>query len=440
MRKRRALSTVVGAVFAIIALTSTVTYISYSMGILNNYNSSVLTKNQQLSDVNKENFRISSVTVPNSKLNITVTNTGSLPISFTKIWIQNTTTTDWIRSYTPTNNFVTPGGVLKNIGQNIPVSINPANSYNVKLVTSRGNTQQFMMNSPSIAPLNIQFFAVPNSVDIGFNSKLLMIVTNNGSSTLVNISPNIPTKTSGSATCSLGQVNPTNYSTLPPGSSAVFTWNVSVTGGTNTQYCEFTITPPLQNGYSGQSVTARVTINMITFSQTLLAQNTGILTLNYTTFRWTQSSGTYTGTWFTGWTLPSSPNSILKVNVTNNNATGDFYLSANTQVYYRGTSFGAANAFWIVNSTIPGSPYTVTPYTCGNPNDYCIKIPSGQTATLYFGANGKQLGTSSNQWQNLNKPDNYYTTMLIYGKFATSRTDPGTSYAQNLPYIALLGT
>src|SRR6478736_1804231 len=125
MRSRKGLSTVIGAVFAIIALTSTVTYVSYSMGILDNYNQSVLTKNQQLSDVNKERFQISSVTVPNGKLNITVTNTGSVPINFTKIWIQNMSTTDWIKSYTPTNNFVVPGGILTKIGQNIPAYINP---------------------------------------------------------------------------------------------------------------------------------------------------------------------------------------------------------------------------------------------------------------------------------------------------------------------------
>ena len=108
MRSRRAISSVVGMVFAIIALTTTITYISYSMGILNNYNQSVLVKNQQLSDVGKETFQISSVTVPNGKLNITIADTGNLQINFTKIWIQNTTATDWTYSYVPTNNFVSP--------------------------------------------------------------------------------------------------------------------------------------------------------------------------------------------------------------------------------------------------------------------------------------------------------------------------------------------
>ena len=439
MRSRRALSTVVGAVFAIIALTSTVTYVSYSMGILDNYNQSVLTKNQQLSDVNKEKFQISSVTVPNNKLNITVVNMGGVPINFTKIWVQNTTATDWVKSYTPTNNFVVPGGTLKNIGQNIPTSINAAYSYSVKLVTSRGNTQQLTLNSASAAPLNIQFFTVPSSVNVGYTTKLMMLVTNNGSSTITNIIPTTPT-ISGTAVCTLSQASPSTYNTLAPGNTAVFTWTVSIVSGVNNQYCDFTSTPPIQNGYSGQTVTARVTVNLITFSQTLLAQNTGILTLNYTTFRWTQSSGTSTGDWFTGWSMPGAPNTVFRFNVTNNNATSDLYISYNSVMVIRGVGSSNILAFYIINSTTPGSPFTITPYTCSNPNDYCLKVPAGKTGVLYFGANRAQAGSTSPTQSSLSGATQYYTNLLLYGKFSTSKTNPGSTYAQSLPYIAIVGT
>lgn len=439
MRSRRAISSVVGMVFAIIALTTTITYISYSMGVLNNYNQSVLTQNQQLTNVGMEKFQVASVTVPNSQLNVTVVNTGNLPINFTKIWIQNTSATDWVYSYVPTNNFVSPGGVLTNIGQTIPVHINPTKSYNVKLVTSRGNTQQFIMNSPNAAPLNIQLQAIPSTVDIGFNSTLVMVVTNNGSSTLVNVVPNTPTQTSGSAVCSLGQVTPASYSTLSPGSTAIFKWDVMVKSGANTQSCTFTAQPPLQNGYPTQSVSAKVTITVITFTQTLLAQNTGILTLNYSTFRWTQTSGTYSGTWYTGWTFPHAVNTALEINMTNNNATSDFYISAHSQIYYRSTSQSDANSFFIVNSTTPGSPFTVKDYTCGGVNDFCIKIPSGRAITIYFAANSEQVGTKPNEQQALSTSSTYFTNMLIFGKFATSQSSSGTQYSQSLPYIAIWG-
>ena len=436
MRSRRALSTVVGAVFAIIALTSTVTYVSYSMGILDNYNQSVLTKNQQLSDVNKERFQISSVTVPNSKLNITVANTGSVPINFTKIWIQNTTssaTTDWVRSYVPTQSFVTPGGVLTNIGQSVDVI--PSNSYNVKLVTSRGNTQQFALNSISSAPLNIQLYAMPSAVVSGFKTQLVMIVTNNGSSLLTNVTPSALLAPSGTATCNAGTVNPARYASLPPGGTAVFNWDVTASiSGSSTSTCTYTLTQPLQNGYH-QTVQTTIVAQPISFTETLLAQNTGILTLNYSTFRFTQSGGQYSGTWFTGWNFTASRDTAFSVNMTNNNSTGDFYVSSYSQIYYTRTGASNTGSFYIVNSVTPGSTISQSAY-CGGSGDWCLKIPSGKTATLYFGSQNSREGTANGR---LNQADTYMTNMLLYGKFATSSSSAGTKYAQSLPYIAWLG-
>jgi len=91
MKSRRGISSVVGAVFAIIALSTVIGYITYSMNVLDNYNQSILIKTQQIADIANEKFQVSSVTLDGKKLNITVTNTGSLPVSFTKIWIINKT-------------------------------------------------------------------------------------------------------------------------------------------------------------------------------------------------------------------------------------------------------------------------------------------------------------------------------------------------------------
>ncbi len=189
MRTRRGISSVVGTVFAIIALTTTVAYVSYSMNTLDKYNQTVLGKNQQNLDIGKEKFQVASVGFVNNKLNITVTNTGSLPINFTKIWIQNKTATDWVRSYVPANNFVGPGATLKNIGQNIATDAKSTLSYHIKLVTSRGNVQEFDVNSANSAPLNIQLLALPPTVPSGFTTKLVMLVTNNSTGILVNLVP-----------------------------------------------------------------------------------------------------------------------------------------------------------------------------------------------------------------------------------------------------------
>ncbi len=437
MRTRKGLSTVVGTVFAIIALTTTITYVSYSMGILDNYNQSVLTKNQQLSDVNKEKFQISSVTVPNNKLNITVVNTGNLPINFTKVWIQNTTTADWVRSYAPTHSFVIPGGVLTNIGQNSGVNINPANSYNVKLVTSRGNAQTFTVNSASAAPLNIQLLSIPATVPNGFQTKLVMIVINNGSYTLANVTPKTPTEAaSPTATCSLvqNQASPSSYNTLPPGGTAVFQWDLLVKGTINGQSC--TWTTQLKNGYNGNTASTTVSVTNISFTSTTLAQNSGILTLNYTTFHWTEGSG-----WNTGWAPSASSGVAFYVDIENNNQTlgTNFYISKNSLLYTSPTSGGANSAPYYIMNNVTGT-LGATSYSCSGPpsNDYCLSLPPGGTARLSFYATKAGAATQQSS-SNLPGPGTTLAlNLIIFGKYASCQNCAGSMYGQHLPYTGII--
>ncbi len=438
MKSRRAISSVVGMVFAIIALTTTITYISYSMGILNNFNQSVLTKNQQLTDVDKEKFQISSVTIPNGKLNITVANTGSLPIQFTKIWIQNTSTTDWVNSYMPTNSFASTGGVLTNVGQNIPVYINAANSYNVKLVTSRGNTQQFSMNSANASPLNIQLMFFPATVAGGFNTTLTMIVTNNSTGALTNITPSsLPSPTytgSGTAQCIASTVSPPKYNMLAPGSTAVFTWNVKVSGaGGDT--CTFKLTKPLQNGYS-QTVQATATVTVVQLSTSNYAVYAGTLTMNYTQFEFTEGNS-----WSTGWQVPSTNPIAFSLRITNNNATSDFYISKQSFFWLEDTSNGNGvnnQPFYIVNSVNLSTPITLGAY-CGGSGDYCLEIPhGGGTVTVYFGATGVSKGGTNTA--NLQSQHGYDGFLLLFGKFVNSQTQNTIQYGQNIPFVAVLSS
>jgi len=424
MKPRRALSTVVGAVFAIIALTSTVTYVSYSMGILDNYNQSVLTKNQQLSDVNKEKFQISSITVPNSKLNITIVNTGSIPINFTKIWVQNTTTTaakDWVKSYVPTQSFVTPGGVLTNIGQS--VNIIPSNSYNVKLVTSRGNTQQFALNSVSSVPIGIQLFAIPATVPSDFTTELVMIVTNNQTSTLTNISPQI-SKTSSTAACTpSATATPASVSTLTPGSTAVFKWDVKLTGK-DSQFCTYQAS--LQNGFPGNTASATATVNSITATSSNWSTTWGIISINYTSLRWAQNGGT---NWNSNWAIPCGggcgSTDVWKMDITNNDPTRPFIINGNTTVVVFGTSPGsnAATQFYIIkNDYAPMHNYPTNGQT----------IPANSTATLYFGA-----GTAGqHDSQSISKTGQYAVSILIYGYWTTVQTN--NFFGQNIPYEGII--
>ncbi|MDE1764370.1 MAG: hypothetical protein KGH88_09055 [Thaumarchaeota archaeon] len=442
MRTRRGIASVVGMVFAIIALTTTIAYISYSMGILNNFNQSVLVKNQQLTDVDKEKFQVSSVTAPNGKLDVTVANTGSLPIQFTKMWIQNTSATDWVNSYVPTNNMVSPGGVLTNIGQNIPVSINPANSYNVKLVTSRGNTQQFTMNSASASPLNIQMVFLPSTVSSGFKSELMMVVINNSTSTLTNISPSplsspsYGSNNTGNLVCTANSVNPPKYDTLAPGTAAIFTWDIETSGGNGGDTCTYayTTTPPLQNGYKQVvSPPSPLTITIVNIANTPYAQNAGLVTLTYTSFKWSQDN-----TWNNNWQVPSDKITDFSIQMTNNNETkgGTLWFSKNTQVFFQqtatnGNGVKAPLPFFIVKPMSGGESDGISSYT----PDYFQGIANqGATATIYFGA----ASAGSNSQAGSLGGGTWYGIIVLYGKFTVHSGDnTGGQYAQTIPFMAV---
>ena len=448
MKTRRGLSTVIGTVFAIIALTTTITYVTYSMNTLDKYNQSSLLKNQQITDIDKEKFQISSVTIPsNNRLNITVANSGSLPITFTKIWIQNTTATDWINGYTPTSNLVVSGGTLKNIGQDIPVTINSAYSYNVKLVTSRGNTQQFAVNSVGAQPVNIQLLAFPTTVPSGFKSELVMVVINNSTSTLINISPNNPTLTinnvaNDSPTCTSSGLTPTQYATISPGTTAIFTWDITVTG-TGGDSCTASFTTPLKGGYAQTLTSPAIKPTSISLSSTTYSQNSGVITNDYTSFKWTEGN-----TWNVDWSISNNGNIDFQTTMQNNNQTaGGYYLwlSKQSQIvfvptFYNGNSVHPPSAFFIVNATgLSSGQGCASPYPCLVPyTDYGKNMANqGGLATLYFGAStaggNSQTGPLS--------AGNYYGFIILYGKFCKHSSDSNCgNYAQTVPFYALISS
>lgn len=453
MKSRRGIASVVGMVFAIIALTSTIAYISYSMGILNNFNQSVLVKNQQLTDVDKEKFQISSVTVPNGKLNITVSNTGGLPIQFTKVWIQDNSVTDAVSSYIPKNNFVSQGGVLTNIGQNM-ATISPSDTYDIKLVTSRGNSQQFTMNSGGGSPLNIQMMFLPPTVTDGFQSELMMVVINNSTSTLTNVTPSpLPAPTYGNNTgnlsCTASPVTPSKYATLEPGNAAFFEWVVTATSGNPGDTCTYKLQQPLQNGYlQSVSPSSPLTIAAVSLSSTTYALNSGVLTMTYTSFKWIQGTN-----WNVDWSLPNGKVTDFQITMTNNNQTAGGYnlwLSRNSQLMLFPTTPPPNNKvvptpYFIVscvtqtagpgcnNGPFCSTPPCITPYadnSTGMPNQ-------GGSRTLYFGASS--AGGGIQQWSGSLQPTTeYYGSLVIFGKFTKNPNDASGKYAQNLPFLAVI--
>ena len=403
------------------------------MHLLDNYSQSFIVTNQQRIDAQREQFKVSSVSIANNnKFNITVQNTGQIPINITRIWIQDTTTSTSPTRYTVSQSVV-PNGILKNIGQGSAFPIaSLTDTYSMQLVTGRGNTQQFSVNSATSVPLNIQLYAFPTAISSGFTTQVVMVVTNNSTGTLVNLVPTATVSPTppGPPNCVLGTVSPTSSNSLSPGSTAIFSWPLTASGPANS-VC--TVTAQLQNGYPGQTVQTKVTITLVTLASTNYAANAGVLTIDYTSFRWMQ-----TNSWNTGWSFTHG-NTGFNMTIANNNQTLGGYklwLSENSQLFFQAAGGTAApTSFYIVQSVNPNqNGASVTAYV----PDYQVSIDNnGGTKHVYFGSK-KQGSIAQGSTINALPAGEYVGFLVLYGKFAINQGDVGTQYAQTIPFVAVI--
>ena len=431
MTKRRGLTSVVGAVFAIIAIITALGYVTYSMNLLEKFNQSVLVRTEESIDRGKEDFDVVRVSVVNDKLNITVQNSESLPVHLTRLWAENMTASDAVFKY-DIDEVVSSGRTVTDIGQNIAFNVDNADSYNIKLVTERGNSQQFTLNSASSAPLNIQLLAIPPTVPSGFKTQLVMTVTNNGSGILTNLVPVLSPVGSPTATCTPDPVSQSNYDTLAPGSTAIFSWAVKVTGTKDAQTCKYRA--QLQNGYPNNFAEATITNTKVTLSATDYAAHAGVLTIDYTSFRWAQ-----TNSWESGWQFLNGKIGF-SITLANNNQTEGYklWISENSQLFFQAAGGTAApTSFYIVNSVnlVPGGA-TVSKYTPDSNQSIANK---GGTAILYFGSKLQGSKPQGNTIQDMPAGE-YVGFIVMYGKFAINQDDTGSQYAQTIPFVAVIST
>ncbi|HSD04161.1 MAG TPA: LamG-like jellyroll fold domain-containing protein, partial [Nitrosopumilaceae archaeon] len=268
MRSRKGLSTVVGAIFFVIAASSTIGYVTYSMNTVDRYNQSVLEKNQEDVERSDEQFKITRVTVDNNKFNITIQNTGSLPVNITRLWVENTTDTDDIDRVFKYDikKAVYPGENVVKVGQTLPFYVKSSQAYDLKLVTERGNEQEFSVNSANAQPLQLQLFATPEKLPTGFTTTLLLAVTNNMSNNgiLTNLVPILTPTDFGSTSALASGPEPTSVSVLEQGNTAFFKWTYTVSGEPG-EYTNFEAR--LTNGYPGNTVTESVYVDIVSESE-----------------------------------------------------------------------------------------------------------------------------------------------------------------------------
>ena len=231
------------------------------MNQLDKFGQTIIEKGQEDRNRDREEFGITTISRDNNKFNITIQNTGELPLNITRLWIQNKTDPSWGTQKFDINKNVSPGQTLNKIGQDLQLTALSTQGYSIKLVTERGNAKEFLVNSASQEPVYLQLFVVPEEVPSGFTTTLLFAVTNNMSNNgaLTNLKPKITVTPQGASATYVSGPEPTAYQLLERGDTAYYKWSYRISGS-NGQTVNFKT--ELENGYLGNSVSKDVTVNV----------------------------------------------------------------------------------------------------------------------------------------------------------------------------------
>ena len=259
LKTRKGVSGVVGTVFSIAALTVVVLYVTYMTNTLEKFNQEVISENTELIEQGKEELSVVKSEVVDNKFNITVQNTGNLPINLTRLWITNKTAPDQVYKY-DLNVAVSPLEVATNIGQNLDLTAFDTKLYDVKIITERGNAEEFSVSPPSQETLLMQLVTTPDTLPDQFTTTVVYQVVNNMSSNsvLFNLQPQITASGTASANWVSGPF-PTSYPTLAQGDIATFVWVYSLTGANATTV---TFNATLANAKQGNWVTSTATVKV----------------------------------------------------------------------------------------------------------------------------------------------------------------------------------
>lgn len=427
IKKRRGLSNVIGMIFLVIVLSSVIGYFTYGINLIERVNDEVIVKGIESIDKSKENFEVISVGITDGKFDLAIKNTGQLPIHFTRVWVNNVTDPSWPLQNFTLNEISSPGETIYNVGQSLNLYALESQSYDLRLVTERGNLFDVQITSPQDESLEMNLFSTSKSVLTGQDVTLWFGVTNNvtDGSVLQLLTPQLenPPDTTGGATATYkeGPI-PSSKESLSPGDTAFFKWIYTVTGSANDS---ITFNATINNAKQGNYVQESVEFFNID-ADSVSAQNAGVLQVDYASLQWIQG----TSDWTSGWNLDTNSDTVWRINVTNNDLSNTFYIGEDTALLLKPIG-GSANTFYIVENATANLP-TITAYT-----DLSYSIAPGEESQVYFGATTP--GGISESKTPANKGINE-SPILMFGEMCSGGSCPGsgTKYGQTIPFLGIL--
>jgi hypothetical protein len=240
----------------IIIISTAITYTTYSMNQVTQLAESVETKQVNDFERTNESFEVVKVRNDNNQFNMTVINTGDVPVHLTRLWVENTTDSTFPISKYDLDIALAPGASVYNIGQNLGLSVLDSQSYYAQLISERGNQKQLFLNSAADTSLFLRLSASPSVFPTTFATTVTLEIINTGTTQLLNLTPemvSVTTPTCNQCTYNeLVTVNPTSFDSLAPGDTALFEWVYDFSGENGDQ---LTFTAGLQNDIRADSVT-----------------------------------------------------------------------------------------------------------------------------------------------------------------------------------------
>jgi hypothetical protein len=227
-----------------IIISTAITYTVFSMEQITQATETVEIK--QTSDFQKttEEFEVLKIEKVNEQFNMTVTNNGDIPVHLTRLWVENTTDSTWPISKYDLDVVIPSGYSATNIGQNIGLTSLDTQSYLMKLVSERGNTEKMFLNSVNNDSIYLNLRATPVYVATGFSTTLVLEVINTGSNKLLNLQAEIDSVIESCTVSCFGTYvsgpTPTSFASLNPGDIATFEWVYTLDGETTGDNVTFT--------------------------------------------------------------------------------------------------------------------------------------------------------------------------------------------------------
>jgi len=448
--KRRGLSTVVGATFFVIVMASSIGYVTYSLDLIDDLARQVDVKQDTTQNRQDEEFKISKVSVDGAnEFNITVTNTGTIPINITKVWAKNMTDPSWNQTKYQINKFVSPGASVSDIGQGTGLVAMDSESYSLKLVTSRGNTLSTQLVSAANQPLEMTLFTTPANPLSNQNVTMLYSVKNNltEGQVIQSIVPEFenPVDVTGSATAALqGSISPASVNSLQPGEVALFEATYLVTGG-NLEKITFNAT--IANAVQGNFVTDTAQIDIAPVSESaineVLGGQVGILSMNFTSFEACKPEGqdqmdctSDSPDWFRSWELWKNTRYLYRLNFTNSGV-NPIILEKATSIMMipltEGGSGGSPKPFMIREDS------TTTVENPGFYIDLTKTLPANPDVTtiVYFGSKGIDDDAIATTDSNKGSAAVFIVMFAYEDKNGNGWDASDPTYAQTLPFQAL---